>query len=90
MFMKERRPSSGCGPPYALPDLYAPVQEELDQVEHLLGEELRSDHPFVDGLVQYGFRLGGKRLRPALVLLSAQACGSLRPRAHRRWRRPWR
>ena len=30
------------------------------------------------GWSSMGFRLGGKRLRPALVLLSAQACGPLR------------
>jgi len=30
-------------------------------------------------LVKHGFRLGGKRLRPALVLLSAEACGGTRP-----------
>ena len=29
--------------------------------------------------MKHGFRLGGKRLRPALVLLSAQACGGIRP-----------
>ena len=61
--------------PQALPALYAPIREEFDQVEQVFREELRSDHPFVDGLIKYGFRLGGKRLRPALVLLSARACG---------------
>ena len=65
--------------PHIMPSLYAPVREELDQVEDLLREQLRSEHPFVDGLVRYGFRLGGKRLRPALLLLSAQACAGLRP-----------
>jgi octaprenyl-diphosphate synthase len=64
-------------PPETLCDLYAPVQEGLDEVERIFRDELRSDHPFVDSLVKYGFRLGGKRLRPALVLLSARACGRL-------------
>jgi octaprenyl-diphosphate synthase len=59
--------------------LYAPVGEELDEVENLLRRELSSDNPFVDQLVKHGFRLGGKRLRPALVLLSAEACGGIRP-----------
>ena len=36
---------------------------------------MRSKYPFVDDLVKYGFHLGGKRLRPALVLLSGLACG---------------
>ncbi len=60
-----------------LRDLYAPVQAELDQVEAILRGELHSDFPFVDGLAQHGFQLGGKRLRPALVLLSGRACGPL-------------
>ena len=59
--------------------LYAPAARELEAVEGLLQQELSSDNPFVDRLAQHGFRLGGKRLRPALVLLSAQACGGIRP-----------
>lgn len=57
--------------------LYAPIQGQLAQVESILRRELRSEHGRVDSLVKHGFRLGGKRLRPALVLLSAQACGGL-------------
>jgi octaprenyl-diphosphate synthase len=70
--------TSPCRPTgEVLRDLYAPVQDELDQVEAILRGELHSDFPFVDGLVQHGFQLGGKRLRPALVLLSGLACGPL-------------
>ncbi len=58
--------------------LYIPIAKELQQVEHILLEELRSDHPFVDQMVKHGFRLGGKRLRPALLLLAGKACGNLR------------
>jgi len=65
--------------PEALGTLYAPIRKELDRVEQLLRQELRSNYPFVDRLVKYGFRLGGKRLRPALVLLSAKAAGQLKP-----------
>jgi octaprenyl-diphosphate synthase len=67
--------------PTAPPDLraiYAPIREELEQVEQLLRRELSSNHPFVDRLVKHGFRLGGKRLRPALLLFSAKAVGNLR------------
>ena len=63
--------------PDVLCTLYIPVAEELEQVENILLEELRSDHPFVDQLVKHGFRLGGKRLRPALLLLAGKACGAL-------------
>jgi octaprenyl-diphosphate synthase len=59
--------------------LYAPVAQELEAVEGLLRQELSSENPFVDRLTRHGFRLGGKRLRPALVLLSGKACGGIRP-----------
>ena len=57
--------------------LYAPIQEELAGVEEILSRELRSKYPFVDELVRHGFRLGGKRLRPALVLLAGKAAGKI-------------
>ena len=63
--------------PPILPKLYAPIQASLHEVEELFRDVLRSKNPFLDDLVKYGFRLGGKRLRPALVLLSGLACGSL-------------
>ena len=64
--------------PVLLPSIYSPIQEELEHVEQVFRTELCSDYPFVDDLLKYGFRLGGKRLRPALVLLSAKACGTIR------------
>jgi octaprenyl-diphosphate synthase len=63
--------------PDILRTLYVPIAAELEQVENILHDELRSDHPFVDKLVKHGFRLGGKRLRPALLLLAGKACGAL-------------
>jgi octaprenyl-diphosphate synthase len=65
-------------PPQAALDLlYAPVREELAEAEKLFREQLRSDHAFVDELVSYGCLLGGKRLRPALVLLAGKAAGEI-------------
>jgi octaprenyl-diphosphate synthase len=57
--------------------LYAPIADEMAAAEELLRGQLTSDDPFVDRLVKHAFRLGGKRLRPALVLLSAKAGGQL-------------
>jgi octaprenyl-diphosphate synthase len=65
--------------PQVLPVLYAPIQAGLHQVEEVFREQLRSKYPFVDDLVKYGFRLGGKRLRPALLLLSGLACAGIFP-----------
>lgn len=59
--------------------LYAPIGVELAEVERTLRQEMRSEFPFVDELVRYGNLLGGKRLRPALLLLSAKALGKVLP-----------
>jgi octaprenyl-diphosphate synthase len=56
---------------------YAPVQDDLRRVENLLQSELRGDDAGVDELARYSFRLGGKRLRPALLLLAARAVGEV-------------
>jgi len=56
-----------------LESLYEPIASDLAAVEALLKAELRSDYPFVDELVRYGCLLGCKRLRPALLLLTANA-----------------
>jgi len=63
--------------PQRLRELYWPIRDEIEQVEQILREELRSDHPFVERLVRHGFRLGGKRLRPALLLFSGKVCGKI-------------
>lgn len=59
----------------ALRQLYEPIAEELARTEQVLREEMRSRYPAVDELVRYGVLLGGKRLRPALLLLAAKAVG---------------
>ena len=64
-------------PPASLQSLFSPVQRELAQFEAMLESELHSDDPFVDELVRYGCLFGGKRLRPALLLLCGQAVGQL-------------
>jgi octaprenyl-diphosphate synthase len=62
--------------------LYAPIAAELAAVEEVLKNEMRSDFPYVDELVRYGNMLGGKRLRPALLLLAAKAVGEVTPAHH--------
>jgi octaprenyl-diphosphate synthase len=64
--------------PLSLANLYRPIAGDLQQVEEILRQELRSEHLYVDELVRYGCLLGGKRLRPALVLLCGQAVGTVR------------
>ncbi|MCA9268996.1 MAG: polyprenyl synthetase family protein, partial [Planctomycetales bacterium] len=57
--------------------LYGPIADELANVEDLLARELRSEYETVDEMLRHGGMLGGKRLRPALLLLSAKAVGGV-------------
>lgn len=52
--------------------IYAPVREELTQVEHNLRTLSKAERPQVAELLKYLFERGGKGLRPALTLLSAK------------------
>lgn len=63
----------------ALADLYGPIAAELADAERIFQEELASRFPFVQHLVDHCADFQGKRLRPALVLLSGRACGRLTP-----------
>lgn len=62
--------------------LFAPIEVDLAKVDRRLQQELRHSEAFIDELAQHSFRIGGKRLRPALLLLCAQAVGEV-DEAHR-------
>ena len=53
----------------------APVAADLKRVDELIGRRLDSDVPLVRQVAQYLVAAGGKRLRPALLLLSCGALG---------------
>lgn len=55
--------------------IYAPIQDDLDQLAEVLQRELASDDPFIGELIRYILGTRGKMIRPALVCLSAQASG---------------
>jgi octaprenyl-diphosphate synthase len=57
--------------------LSVPVADALLKVERHLADELRSPHEDLAPVLQHGTQLGGKRLRPALVLLTGAAVGPL-------------
>ncbi len=63
--------------PLDLRAVYAPIEADLAEVERILKAQLHSKYPLVDEMVRYGFQLSGKRLRPALLLLSAKAVGEV-------------
>lgn len=52
---------------------YAPIVDHLSAVERRLHGELQTQYEPLAPLLRHGIQLGGKRLRPALVLLSG-AC----------------
>ncbi|HKM55187.1 MAG TPA: polyprenyl synthetase family protein [Isosphaeraceae bacterium] len=66
---------------HALTELFRPIREELAEAEQIFQQELRSPFPFVQNLVDHCGDYQGKRLRPALLLLSGRACGAI-TRAH--------
>ena len=59
--------------------LFAPIQAGLAEAERVFQDELKSRFAFVQSLVDHCGDYQGKRLRPALVLLSAGACGRITP-----------
>jgi octaprenyl-diphosphate synthase len=67
----------------SLARIISPVKTELRQFETHYREALKSHVGLVDAIVRYVARRRGKRIRPALVLLSASACGSIRESTYR-------
>lgn len=55
--------------------IYAPIQDDLDQLQALFERELTTADPFIGELVAHVLHTPGKMIRPALVCLSAQASG---------------
>jgi octaprenyl-diphosphate synthase len=59
---------------------YGPIAREMAEVENILAETVRNDHSGVAEVVGHVSHYKGKRLRPALLLLTAKACGQLTPK----------
>ncbi|MBI3759440.1 MAG: polyprenyl synthetase family protein, partial [Deltaproteobacteria bacterium] len=71
-------PAAGRVMMVELANLYAPIATELDASASIFREELQSDKAFIRDLCKHVDRYHGKRLRPALLLLTARACGQVR------------
>jgi octaprenyl-diphosphate synthase len=63
----------------ALSGLYAPIQADLIAVQMAFDAELASELPFVNEMCATVRSYRGKMLRPALLLLSGKAAGSVTP-----------
>jgi octaprenyl-diphosphate synthase len=59
--------------------LYAPIAREMEDVERVLAETIQSSYAGVAEMVRHVSQYRGKRLRPALLLLTGRACGELTP-----------
>lgn len=57
------------------PEVYSLIRRDLEHVEADLAGLLRSDLGLVDAVGRYLSEGGGKRIRPALLLLAARLCG---------------
>lgn len=58
-----------------LPDLYTLIADDMQAVDAVIRSRLHSDVALVRQVAEYIVAGGGKRMRPALVLLSAGALG---------------
>lgn len=59
--------------------LYVPIQDALDETECQIKQELSSKEPKLQEIFSQSRHLAGKRMRPALTLLCARACGKVVP-----------
>ncbi len=77
-------PSTLTVPPVAPPalDLCGPIAADLEEVERILSRSLKNRHGRVAQVVDHVRHYRGKRLRPALLLLTARACGRVVPAHH--------
>jgi len=55
--------------------IYSLIQDDLNAVDQLIQQRLQSDVALINQLGFYIINSGGKRLRPAIAILSARACG---------------
>ena len=66
--------------PVTLPGIQRSVRRELESVLEELRRIIAADFPIIAEVNQHLLRMKGKMFRPTLVLLSAQATGTVRPR----------
>jgi octaprenyl-diphosphate synthase len=60
-----------------LTDLTQPIKKDLENVEKKISQALKTENVFIQQMVDYLAHSTGKRVRPALAILSAKYCGSL-------------
>ncbi|MBA4311546.1 MAG: polyprenyl synthetase [Chlorobiaceae bacterium] len=66
-----------------LKEILEPIDRDLEIFDTHFKKAIRSKIAFVDLIARYIVKQKGKRIRPALVLLSAKACGNINESTHR-------
>lgn len=59
----------------SLNSLYTLISSDLKLVDKLILERVRNEIPLITDIVRHIVASGGKRIRPALTLISSQLCG---------------
>jgi octaprenyl-diphosphate synthase len=80
--MQAPEPSRPAWPPVGLDEIFAEVQEELTAVDRFIEEKIHSNVDLIQSSTRYIYKSGGKRIRPALLLLAAKLCGYKGGKAH--------
>lgn len=65
-----------------LADVYQPIRADLEACTQIFRDELASDQSFISDICRHVEQFHGKQLRPAFLLLAADACGGVRPAHH--------
>ena len=60
-----------------LTELTQPIKKDLERVEKKIAQSLKTENLFIQQMVDYLSHSTGKRVRPALAILSAKYCGNL-------------
>jgi octaprenyl-diphosphate synthase len=63
--------------PLTIEDIKAPAKEALEATTQTIIDELKAQVPMIETITSYLIERGGKRLRPTILLLAAQAIQSL-------------
>ena len=68
--------------PVSLESIRAPIADDLKAVDEVIRRSIDSEVVLVRTIADYIIEAGGKRLRPALLLLAANAVGATGPARH--------
>ena len=66
-----------------LKDISRPIQQHLDAFDEVFRRSIRSNIGLVDLITRYILRQKGKKVRPLLVLLTADLCGGVTQKTYR-------